>query len=255
MRIGIIPARMGSSRFPGKPLVELHGYSMLEHCYYRAKMCTSLDEVFIATPDEVIKDRLEGIGARVVMTSAAHERATERVAEACLIIERELDTKVTSVVMLQGDEPMVKPEMISLTLASLENSRDGIVNLYTSLRTEQEFLDPNEIKVVVSKNKEAIYFSREAIPSNSKYAGAVNAFKQVCIIPFTRDALFEFISFEESYLEKVESIDMLRWIENGKVVTMAYTNHETYSVDNRKDFEFVRDLMIDDDLIDSYDSF
>src|SRR4030042_2419287 len=169
--IGIIPARMASSRFPGKPMAGIMGIPMIGHVYYRTKRCKSLDEVYVATCDKEIADDIESIDGKAVMTADTHERASDRTAEAMLKIEREINKRIDIVVMVQGDEPMLYPEMIDNSIKPmLEDESIQAVNLMSSLKSIEEQEDPNEVKVVVDLNGFALYFSREPIPSRKKGA-------------------------------------------------------------------------------------
>ena len=199
--IAIIPARMGSSRFPGKPMAKLHGVPMVGHCYFRTRMCADLDATYVATCDREIFDYVTSVGGAAIMTSPDHERATDRVAEAMEIIEKRDGVEADIVVLVQGDEPMVTPEMISQALLPFA-AEPGVrvVNLMARIASEEEFRDPNEVKVVVDGNSDALYFSREAIPSRAKWSGDVPMRKQVCIIPFRREALLEFNLLAECFV-------------------------------------------------------
>jgi len=253
MTIAIIPARMASSRFPGKPLADIHGMPMIGHCYYRTKMSKTCDAVFIATCDEEIRDYAESIGAPCIMTADTHERASDRIAEAMLKIEDDTGERHDIVVLIQGDEPMLHPDMIDVLVRAMENDLEiKVANGIAPIPTEEEFRDPNEIKVVVNDDNNAIYFSREPIPSTSKWDGDVLMLKQVCIIPFRRDYLLEFNATPETRLEKIESIDMLRTIETGGTIRMIPMHHETLSVDTPQDLERVITMMEHDDLREHY---
>ena len=232
--IGIIPARMGSSRFPGKPLAKIHGIPMVGHVYFRSRMSKSLDNIFVATPDKKIFDYIESIGGKAVMTSDCHERCTDRVAEALSVIEEQFGEEVKIIVNIQGDEPMLVPEMIDEALKPmLEDDSILCVNLMAPIRNQKEHEDPNEVKVVVDKNNFAMYFSREPIPSRKKGAKEIPMFKQVCIMPFRRDFLLTFNNLEPTPLEIIESVDMLRAMEHGYRIKMVATKFETYSVDRK----------------------
>jgi 3-deoxy-manno-octulosonate cytidylyltransferase (CMP-KDO synthetase) len=251
--IGVIPARMGSSRFPGKPLAKILGIPMIGHIYYRCKMASVLNEVYLATCDEEIRHYGESIGAGVVMTSDKHERASDRVAEAMTKVEKASGQKTDIVVMIQGDEPMVMPEMIDQAVQPMLKDKNILItNLLAPIRTKEEFLDPNCVKVAVDNNGDALYFSREPIPSAKKWAGEIPMFKQVCVIPFRRDFLLKFNSLTPTRLEKVESIDMLRVLENGYKVKMVPTDYETYAVDTPEDLRAVEKRMQNDPLVGKY---
>lgn len=252
--IGIIPARMGSSRFPGKPLEKILGLPMIAHVYYRAKMSEVLSEVYIATCDEEIKAYGESIGAKVIMTKDTHERASDRAAEAVEKIEESTGEVVDIVVMIQGDEPMLIPEMIDLAVQPFkDDATTKVVNLMASIKTEAEFVDPNCPKVVVDKNSNALYFSREPIPSTKKWKGGpIPMYKQVCVIPFTRDFLMEYSAWAPTPHEEVESIDMNRVLEYGHKVKMVYEEFETYCVDTPEDLKRVEEYMQNDMLMEKY---
>jgi 3-deoxy-manno-octulosonate cytidylyltransferase (CMP-KDO synthetase) len=251
--IGIIPARMASSRFPGKPMVDILGMPMIGHCLKRSEMSNLLDEVYVATCDTEIYEYITSIGGKAVMTADTHERASDRTGEALLKIEKTTGEKVDIVVMLQGDEPMVTPDMIQAAVNPLlEDRAIKISNLYADIKTVEAFEDPNEVKVVVDKEDFAIYFSREPIPSRKKGVVDGPMHKQVCIIPFDRGYLLEYNNMDQTPLEIIESVDMMRIIENGMKVKMVYTEKETYAVDNQDDLNLVITKMKDDLLLGEY---
>jgi 3-deoxy-manno-octulosonate cytidylyltransferase (CMP-KDO synthetase) len=251
--IGIIPARMASSRFPGKPLALIHGVPMLGHVYFRAKMSAALEGVYIATCDEEVRRYAESVGAPCVMTRDTHERASDRAAEAMLKIEAESGRRSDVVVMIQGDEPMLLPEMIALALGPLEKEPGlQITNLMAEMQSAEEFEDPNEVKVVTDLEGNALYFSREPVPSRRKGARAVPMRKQVCIIPFRRDYLLRFNDMPQTPLEIVESVDMMRILEHGGTVRMVMTGARTLSVDTPADLARVIEAMRGDRLMLEY---
>jgi 3-deoxy-manno-octulosonate cytidylyltransferase (CMP-KDO synthetase) len=253
MTIAIIPARMASSRFPGKPLADIHGIPMIGHCYFRTRMSSLLDATYIATCDDEIRMYAESIGAPCIMTADTHERASDRIAEAMLKIEQDTGKQHDIVVLVQGDEPMLRPSMVDTMVASLaENPSLTVANGVAPINSTEEFDDPNEVKVVVGVNGDAIYFSRAPIPSREKWNGELLMRKQICIIPFRRDYLLEFNSLTQTELEIIESIDMLRVLETGGNVRMVEIEDETYSVDTQDDLERVRRLMENDDLVPLY---
>lgn len=250
--IAIIPARMSSSRFPGKPMKDINGIPMIGHCYYRARLCKSLDQVYVATCDDTIFDYINSIGGKAIMTSKNHERASDRAAEALYKIEKSLQEKFDIVVMLQGDEPMVTPNMINKSLEPFKDKNVEVVNLCSKITNMVEYEDPNEVKVVLDRYDNAIYFSREPIPSSKKGAKSFDIFKQVCVIPFRRKALMDFNDLEETPLEIIESVDMMRIIENGRKVRMVKIEEDSYSVDVKSDLDKVIKLMKTDSLVNSY---
>jgi 3-deoxy-manno-octulosonate cytidylyltransferase (CMP-KDO synthetase) len=251
--IAIIPARMGSSRFPGKPMAEIHGIPMIGHVYFRTKMCPLLYETYVATCDQEISDYIISIGGKAVMTADTHERCSDRTAEAMLKIESEIGRKVDIVVMVQGDEPMVTPEMIEYSIVPmLKDSSIQVVNLMARIKSVEEFEDPNEVKVVTDLQSNALYFSREPIPSRKKDKKDVPMMKQVCIIPFKREFLLKFNALNSTPLEIIESVDMMRVIEHGYKVKMVFSDTETYSVDTSEDLAKVEKLIKKDSLIRRY---
>jgi len=251
--VGIIPARMNSSRFPGKPLAPILKIPMIGHVYFRSAMSRMLDAVCIATCDSVIRRYAVKIGASCIMTSPRHKSASDRTAEALVKLEKQLGRRADIVVMIQGDEPMLRPQMIDDAIAPLLNDNSlQVVNLMAPLKNKIEHSDPNEVKVVVDQRQNALYFSREPIPSWKKGAQEVPMQKQVCIIPFRREFLIKFNALKSTPLERIESIDMLRLLEHGYTVRMVPTRHETYSVDTPADLTHVRRLMKIDRLMQRY---
>ena len=244
---------MASSRFPGKPLAKILGMPMVGHVYFRSKMSNILDEVYVATCDREIADYVESIGGKAIMTSNSHERCTDRVSEATEKIMAMTNCEVSIVVNIQGDEPMLSPEMIDEAVRPmLEDNSIVATNLMTTIKTSEEHEDPNVVKVVVDKNNCALYFSREPIPSREKGAAHVHALKQVPIIPFRRDFLFKFTQLEPTPLEIIESVDMLRAVEHGYKVKMILTDYETYGVDTPENLSSVEEHMKKDPLVNRY---
>jgi len=250
--IGIIPARLASSRFPRKPMEKILGMPMIGHVYHRCKMSRAMSEVYVATCDEEIAEYMRTINSKVVMTSIKHERASDRTAEAMLKIEEKTSQSIDIVVMIQGDEPMVTPKMIEASLAPFKDSTVNVVNLMGTIDSVDEFEDPNEPKVVIDRNSDAIYFSREPIPSRKKGVNEVPMYKQVCIIPFRRDYILQFNQMPATELERIESIDMNRIIEHGDKVRMVRIDEKVYSVDTKKDLKKVESLICDDSILNKY---
>ena len=241
--VAIIPARMASSRFPGKPLAVINSKPMIGDVYERTKKCSLLLETYVATCDKEIADYVISIGGQAIMTSDKHERASDRTAEAMLKAEELLGEKMDIIVMVQGDEPMVTPRMIQKSLEPFRDSSVNVVNLMAKIETIMEFEDPNEPKVVIDINGNAIYFSREPIPSMKKGVSKVPMFKQVCIIPFRRDYLLKFNTMPETKLERIESIDMNRIIEHGENVRMVLIDGNPISVDTKSDLLKVSKIL------------
>jgi len=250
--IAVIPARMGSSRFPGKPLAPIAGIPMIGHVWKRTALALGDDNTWVATCDQEIFDYIESVGGHAVMTADSHERCTDRTAEAMLKIEAETG-RADVVVMVQGDEPLVTPEMIRQAVAPFSTDPDvQVVNLMGELASREEHDDPNEVKVVVNLAGNALYFSREPIPSWKKGATDVPMYKQVCIIPFRRDFLLTFNALPPTPLEVVESVDMLRLLEHGYPVRMVHTTERNIGVDTPRDLAVAEALMVTDPVFASY---
>lgn len=237
--VAVVPARMGSSRFPGKPLTPILGHPMIEHVYRRTLGARCLADAYVATCDESIRRAVEGFGGKVVMTSASHERATDRVAEAAQQIDADI------VVMVQGDEPLVVPAMIDRAVEPmLTDASVGCVNLVRRIADAEEHRNPNVIKVAKARDGRALFFSREPIPTPRVLGdGRVPVYSQVCIIPMRRDLLEVYPKLEPGDLERAESVDMLRFLEHGYPVHLVETSYDTYAVDVPGDVAKVEERM------------
>ncbi len=243
----IIPARMGSSRYPGKPLCDIQGSTMVEHVYRRTDLSERVDETYVATPDEEIKNEVESFGGNVIMTGS-HTRPVGRVAEAAESTDGDV------VVVVQGDEPLVYPDMIDDAIEPLlDDESIGCVNLAKKIEDESVFRDPNNVKVVVDRDWNALFFSREPIPNLRDVTFEdFDVYKQVCIMPFRRDFLFNYLDLEETPLVLAESIDMLRLLEHGYNVKIVETEKSVHAVDNKQDHQKVEDMMKSDELFGNY---
>jgi 3-deoxy-manno-octulosonate cytidylyltransferase (CMP-KDO synthetase) len=241
--VALIPARMGSSRFPGKPMAPLLGKPMIGHVYERVSQNDLLSVTAVATCDREIAEYIASIGGRAVMTGSHHERASDRCAEALEIMEREDGVTYDIVVMVQGDEPMTHPQMISEAVEPmLADPSLPIVNLLGRIESTAEFEDRNCIKVVCDLESNALYFSREPIPTRAKVA-EIPMGKQVCIIPFRRDFLLKYTRMAPTPLEIAESVDMMRVLEHGLKVRMVPTLYNSSAVDTPADLANVEKLM------------
>ena len=251
--IGVIPARMASSRFPGKPMAKICGIPMIGHVYLRCKMSSLLDDLYVATCDQEIYDYIVSIGGKAVMTADTHERASDRCAEALQKVEQTLGIHADIMAMVQGDEPMILPEMIDETIQPLLEENEFVIsNLITKLRTKEEHENPNRVKVVVDKDGGAMYFSREPIPSRKKGVADVPMLNQTGIIFFRRDFLYEYMEMEQTPLEIIESVDMLRVLENGYKIKAVITDEISLGVDTPEDLELVSREMEKDEWFLKY---
>lgn len=251
--IAIIPARMGSSRFPGKPMAEILGMPMIGHVYLRTKKSELLDDVYVATCDDIIFNYIKSIGGKAVMTKDTHERCTDRTVEALLKIEQENKIKYDAVIMVQGDEPMILPSMLEASVSPiLKDENIKCVNLYSSINSKADHEDPNCVKVVMDVLSNALYFSREAIPSWKKGGKNFPMYKQVCVISFSHDYLLKYAEMKPTMLEEVESVDMNRVLENGEKIHMVKIEQESQAVDTPGDLKKVNTFMQNDSFTKSY---
>jgi len=239
----LIPARMGSSRFPGKPLAPIMGKPMIGHVYERAFSAPGITKVVVATCDIEILEFVQSSGGNAVMTSASHERASDRCAEALGALEASDKIEYDIVIMAQGDEPLMAPEMLTEVLSPmLKDSGVQITNLMSRIDDSESFANPNFVKVVFDNKPDALYFSREPIPS--KFLGNdIPMFRQLGIICFRRQALLDYMKLTPSSLEIAESVDMLRILEHGGKIRMVETLHKSQSVDTPEDLELVEILI------------
>jgi len=250
--IGIIPARLSSTRFPGKPMATIHGMPMVGHCYHRARLTQGLAATYVATCDEEIADYIRSIGGLAVMTAASHTRATTRTAEAMECIEASTGEQADVVVMVQGDEPLILPETIAETLGHFNAPAVEIVNIMSHLRTYDQFVDRNNVKVVVNQNSDALYYSREPIPSPWRGLEDVPMYMQTGIIAFRRDVLLRFNRMAETRLEQIESVDMNRVLETGGRIRMVLTEAITIGVDTPQELKDAEELMNTDQTMGRY---
>ena len=241
--ICLIPARMSSSRFPGKPLSKINGIPMNKLVYDKAMKSKLINEVYVATCDKEIFEYIKSINGNAVYTSSKHVRASDRCAEALNILESRKSIKYDIVTMIQGDEPMISPHMIDSSIKPLIlNNEINVVNLIGKINEISDFKDKNCIKIVHDKELNALYFSRSPIPYFEKI-NFENIGKQVCVIPFRRDFLNKYLNLEPTPLEIIESIDMLRVLEHGYKVKLVRTNIITFPVDTTNDLKRVENLM------------
>jgi len=238
--IGIIPARFASTRFPGKPLADIRGKPMIRHVYEQASK--ALETVYVATDDERIYQAVKGFGGDVVMTSALHKSGTDRCAEAVHMVEQEKGLPFDVVLNVQGDEPFIDPEQLEHIKACFSDARTQIATLVKAVRTAEELVDPNRPKVVINKNAEAVYFSRSTIPyilgkEPANWLDAHLFYMHIGLYGFRRDILPQITSLPQSPLELAESLEQLRWLENGFRITVRTTNYESFGIDTPEDLE------------------
>lgn len=244
--IGIIPARFASSRFEGKPLVQILGKPMIQRTWERAKLATTLDHVVVATDDEKIAECCRGFGADVIMTSVSCRNGTERCNEALQKLEKKYDI----VVNIQGDEPLLEPEIIDGIVKALQEAPDAVFSTaVTSLKPEDAF-DPNRVKCVVDNRGYAIYFSRGLIPFNK--SGKVNPqfpyLLHLGIQSYDSKFLKIYPELEPTPLQLEEDLEQLKVLENGYKMKVIKVDHEAHGVDIPEDVEKIESLMCEKNL-------
>ncbi|KAH8494369.1 hypothetical protein H0E87_020944 [Populus deltoides] len=244
--VGIIPARYASSRFEGKPLVNILGKPMIQRTWERAKLATTLDHIVVATDDEKIAECCRGFGADVVMTSESCRNGTERCNEAL----QKLDKKYDVVVNIQGDEPLIEPEIIDGIVKSLQATPDAVFSTaVTSLKPEDAF-DPNRVKCVVDNQGYAIYFSRGLIPYNK--SGKVNPqfpyLLHLGIQSYDAKFLKIYPELQPTPLQLEEDLEQLKVLENGYKMKVIKVDHEAHGVDIPEDVEKIETLMREQNL-------
>jgi len=236
--IAIIPARYDSSRFPGKPLADLGGMPMIRRVYEQA--CKVFGTVMVATDDERIYTAVMNFGGRAVMTSASHKSGTDRCAEALLLAEKQLSATFDTVINIQGDEPFIQPAQLQLIESCIAGPETQIATLVRPVLNNQELFDPNKPKVVLNRKKEAIYFSRSVIPyvreaDSPAWQDHHNFYIHIGLYAFRREILTAVTALERSPLEIAESLEQLRWIENGYRIAAGITELESYGIDTPED--------------------
>jgi len=235
--IGIIPARYGSTRFPGKPLVDIEGKSMIQRVYEQCSKSKMLTLVVIATDDDRIYNHVVEFGGTAVMTSPQHQSGTDRCAE---IIRTEEGAKWDVVINIQGDEPFIHPEQIDLLCSCFENPETQIATLIKKITSSDELFNHNNPKVVINNSGEAMYFSRAPIPYNRNFPEADwikynTYYKHIGIYGYRADVLLEIAKLPKTKLEMAESLEQLRWIENGYRIRTEITALESISIDTPDD--------------------
>lgn len=244
MRIlGIIPARYGSSRFPGKPLIDLKGKTMIQRVVEGASKAALLTDLIVATDDQRIVDEVVRFGGKVVMTDSNHPTGTDRCAE----VLRNLPDSYDVVINIQGDEPLVDARQLDQLLQAFSNPDVQIATLASRKIEMEDILNPNRIKLVVDKHHNALYFSRSPIPNFANAKG-----EPLEIYPFLRhiglyayrsEVLLQLSKLEETQLEKIESLEQLRWLYNGYSIRVVETEIETPNIDTPEDVEKVLGLL------------
>jgi 3-deoxy-manno-octulosonate cytidylyltransferase (CMP-KDO synthetase) len=236
MIIGIIPARYASTRFPAKPLAAIKGKPMIQRTYEQVAKAKYLSKVVVATDHKEIFDCVRNFGGEVVMTSEAHQSGTDRCYEALEKIEGNFEY----VINIQGDEPFIQPEQIDQLAEILHGNQIQIATLSIAIKSEEELFNPNVVKVVTDKAQNALYFSRNPIPymrgiSQNEWLKKGDFYKHVGIYAYRTDILKQITKLSVSLLEKAESLEQLRWLENGYQIKVGTTTFESFGIDTPED--------------------
>jgi 3-deoxy-manno-octulosonate cytidylyltransferase (CMP-KDO synthetase) len=235
--IGIIPARFGSSRFPGKPLVDMLGQTMIQRVYAQVKK-SKLNQVVVATDDQRIYDHVLSFGGAACMTGENHPSGTDRCFEAL----KKQNEKFDFAINIQGDEPFIDPNQIDLLCSSLTMQTE-LATLIQKIATLEQLNSPGEAKVVINKDNEAIYFSRSPIPFVQKFEQKdwlrqTTFYRHVGLYAYRADVLEKITKLSPSLLEKAESLEQLRWIENGfRIKTVETEMEESICIDTPEDLQ------------------
>jgi 3-deoxy-manno-octulosonate cytidylyltransferase (CMP-KDO synthetase) len=243
--IGIIPARYASTRFPGKPLVEINGKSMIQRVYEQAVKCPVLDHVVVATDDERIFNHAKTFG-QVVYTSENHPSGTDRCFEAAQTLQDELSIRDEDIIInIQGDEPFIQPRQIEELCSCFQNPETQIATLIKKIDSQQPVFDPNVVKVVTDKSGRALYFSRSPIPffrgkEQEQWINEADYYRHIGMYAYKLMALEKITRLPVSSLERAESLEQLRWIENGFFVQTSITEFDSLAVDTPADLEKIK---------------
>lgn len=240
--IGVIPARYASTRFPGKPLQLIAGKTIIERVYEQCKKATSLQEVIVATDDQRIFDHVESFGGLVVMTSTNHESGTDRCAQAVASIAG--FEKYDYILNIQGDEPFIKPQLIN-DLCDVLDFKTEIATSVKKIETLEELLNPNIVKAILTMRKQALYFSRQAIPfvrdyPQEEWLEKVEFFKHIGIYAFRSDILNQIVKLPPNVLEQTERLEQLRWLGYGFRIQAVETQFESIGIDTEQDLDIAR---------------
>jgi len=235
----IIPARYASTRFPGKPLVELAGKSMLMRVYEQASKAKGISDIIIATDDIKIQEHCINQGAKVTMTSTEHQTGTDR----CMEVIDGLSTKPDIIINVQGDEPFINPKQIEQLVDLLLQAPIQIATLCKKIVTPEDIINPNVVKVVKAIKDKALYFSRQAIPYYRDKQIVETYYKHLGIYGFKTETFLQIAKLPQSPLEKAESLEQLRWLDNGYDIYLAETDFQSVAIDTPEDVQKALDFL------------
>ena len=244
--IAIIPARYSSSRFPGKPLADIKGKTMIRRVYERTTEV--FEHCWVATDDARIENEVKSFGGNVVMTSPNHKSGTDRCAEALLAVQKQSGISFDVVVNVQGDEPFISTEQLSTVKSLFDKPDTQIATLVKPFSQNEDIFNPNSPKVVISAKGKALYFSRSVIPHlrgvrTEEWQGSHTYYKHIGLYAYRSEVLGQITSLPQSMLEKSESLEQLRWLENGYDINVGITNSESVAIDTPEDLQHVLDML------------
>jgi 3-deoxy-manno-octulosonate cytidylyltransferase (CMP-KDO synthetase) len=236
---GIIPARYASTRFPGKPLVQINGMSMIERVYRQASACRELNAVVVATDDQSIYDHVAGFGGRAVMTSSAHRSGTDRLGETIKILAKEGEF-FDIAINIQGDEPFIQPQQIARVISLFSNPETEIATLIKQIESSADLFNPNVVKVVTDVSGRALLFSRSPVPhfrglAEQDWVSKYSYYKHIGIYAYRTKTLEQLVLLGPAPPEEAESLEQLRWLWNGFAIYTDITEFETSGIDTPED--------------------
>ncbi len=244
--VAIIPARYSSSRFPGKPLADIKGKTIIRRVYERTSMV--FEHCWVATDDARIESEVRSFGGNVAMTSSDHKSGTDRCAEALGIAEKQSGISFDVVVNVQGDEPFISTEQLATVKSLFDDPATQIATLVKPFSESEDIFNPNSPKVVISSSGNALYFSRSVIPhlrgvQTSEWQRTHTYYKHIGLYAYRSEVLARITRLPQSVLEKAESLEQLRWIENGYDIKVGITNSESVAIDTPEDLQRVLDML------------
>ncbi|MDP1382039.1 3-deoxy-manno-octulosonate cytidylyltransferase [Priestia megaterium] len=234
--VAVIPARYGSSRFPGKPLALINSKPMIQHVYERVNKVSNLDRVVVATDNAKIYDAVLSFGGEVVMTKDTHESGSDRMAEVSNLIDGDIFLNV------QGDEPLIDERLIAEIVEQSKQHSTYVITAKKAIETEEDIENPNVVKVITNQNSEAIYFSRSPIPYN-RSDKTITYYKHLGIYCYPKHILQEFVKLSKSQYEEVEMLEQLRLLENGYEMKVLETTYDSVGVDTPEDIKKIENLL------------
>ena len=263
--LGVIPARYASTRFPGKPLIDIKGKSMIQRVYEQAKKTKTLAHVIVATDDQRIFDHVKSFGGDVIMTSSEHQSGTDRCADVVTMLnldviteasehakqfafDKERETPYNAVVNIQGDEPFIDPEQIDKVVGIMTADNFSIATLAKRIDNQEDITNPNVVKVVFDDDNCALYFSRSPIPylrntPQYQWAKTGEFYKHIGLYCYSTKILQDLAALEPSRLEQLESLEQLRWLQNGYMIGVGQTDLETFGIDTPEDLHVLRNAV------------